>query len=731
MNKKLTSLALALAIVGSSISPAIASEENKKEEVVYINTKENGDVDKMNVVNIFSKGNVVDYGDYDEVKLLNSNKKIENNKGEIKFEADKERTYYQGELKNNQSPWDIVIKYYLNDKEIDAKDIKGKNGKIKIRIKISKNTSVKNDYFDNYALQVNTKLDTEKIENINAEGATLANEGSNKLITYTALAGKGLDKEITFDAKDFSYPGFSINAVKISLDVDIDKGDIDSKINELIDATKQLNDGSNDLNNKSDDLKSASSALNDGMENLSRGNADFSKGVDTLYKSISTVQNGLTSLNNKSESLVNGSNEVQNALNEIEKSLNNMPTDSDRTGELSKASSDIRDGIKTLDESLSLAIDATNPKSYQNTLKSKGLDQEKLRASNDQAIGEIDETIKLLKQQLALAELNNTSENKENNQNKENNTKNIPSENPNSGNNKEQSPQKDENKDTDKAKEKTPGENDDNIKSNDDNNKESENKKTKAITAIKTSNQNADMIRQQIYMLENTKKLLQANNANIDGTNVYLKGVNDSFSQIKNGANILNTNYEKFDKEIQNISSKLTELKIQSQRLSDAIRKLNANYKLLNQGIISYTSSLAKIERGNMQILKGVEDLSTANSKLVKGSNDLKDGTNKLNEGINQYTNGVGKLNNGINEFYNETSDMDKDLNKKIDEIKKSLGDKNTPTKSFSSDKNGEIKSLQFVIQTEKIEKEEEKTESIKEKKEDKNFIEKFKDLFK
>lgn len=47
--------------------PVFASEQNtEKEEVVYVNLSENGEVKEINVVNIFDtekKGKIVDYGD--------------------------------------------------------------------------------------------------------------------------------------------------------------------------------------------------------------------------------------------------------------------------------------------------------------------------------------------------------------------------------------------------------------------------------------------------------------------------------------------------------------------------------------------------------------------------------------------------------------------------------------------------------------------------------------------
>lgn len=85
-------------------------------------------------------------------------------------------------------------------------------------------------------------LDTDNCENITADGATLANVGSSKQISYTLLPGKGLDAELTADVKDFE-----------------------------MDAAKQLNDGAGTLSDGTDSLTSSSAAIKQGITNTYNG----------------------------------------------------------------------------------------------------------------------------------------------------------------------------------------------------------------------------------------------------------------------------------------------------------------------------------------------------------------------------------------------------------------------------------------------------------------------------
>ncbi len=47
--------------------------------------------------------------------------------------------YYQGNLKTKEMPWEIKITYYLDGKEIAAKDLAGKSGNLEIRLNIREN----------------------------------------------------------------------------------------------------------------------------------------------------------------------------------------------------------------------------------------------------------------------------------------------------------------------------------------------------------------------------------------------------------------------------------------------------------------------------------------------------------------------------------------------------------------------------------------------------------------
>ena len=76
-SKKITAVFLAGTMSCSLVIPAYAADApSEKEEVVYANLDAEGNMKELNVVNIFGKGEVKDYGSYSSVKMLNTEDKI-------------------------------------------------------------------------------------------------------------------------------------------------------------------------------------------------------------------------------------------------------------------------------------------------------------------------------------------------------------------------------------------------------------------------------------------------------------------------------------------------------------------------------------------------------------------------------------------------------------------------------------------------------------------------------
>jgi putative membrane protein len=128
-------------------------------------------------------------------------------------------------------------------------------------------------------------------------------------------------------------------------------------------------------------------------------------------------------------------------------------------------------------------------------------------------------------------------------------------------------------------------------------------------------------------------------------------------------------------------------------QLQKGLAELSSNYGEFHSGLVGYTG--------------GVSKLAASYSQLHSGIAGLADGTGELNKG-------VGELHSGTNELHQETKDLPEQMQQEINEMIKEYDKSDFEPVSFVSAKNEKVTSVQFVIKTEAIEKEEEETKTAK-----------------
>lgn len=322
-NSKMITAMLAGSLVVTNVVPVYASEVTKEDkktdkttqgsaeytkyENVYASLGADGKASDAYIVNHFSvkdAGDIVDYGKYQKVRNLTTLENLTTKNNRVEFKADDGEFYYQGKVKNVELPWNYTIDYELDGKKMTAKELPGKNGKLKITFKSSKNEAVEKDFYDHYLMQVSLSLDCKKAENITAEGATIADAGENKQLSFTVLPGNDAEFVIEADVNDFSMSGFSIAAVPYSMQIDKDAlntDDFTGQITELTDAVSKLNEGTD--------------SLKDGRDKLCGGNSE-------LLKGSGKIGDGLNVLSSNSSTIISASAQIQSALQQISSQLN-------------------------------------------------------------------------------------------------------------------------------------------------------------------------------------------------------------------------------------------------------------------------------------------------------------------------------------------------------------------------------------------------------------------------
>lgn len=693
LTKKAAPVLLTITLAGNSIlggTPATtfaAADTQEKEEVVYAVLDNSGKVGGIYVVNSFTSHDVVDYGNYENIRNLTTTDTITQDGDQISFHTDADKIYYQGDLKTREIPWNIEIHYMMDGTEYSAEDLAGKSGKLEITMKITENKKCDASFWKGYALQASLALDSKKCTNIEAPDATIANVGSDKQLSYIIMPGKGADITISADVEDFEMDAISINGTKLNLEFDFDQDDLLDQVSDIQDAIKELNDGANDLNDGAGELNDGAKELKDGAGQLKDGTKDMydgtltlqdganslNDGVKSLNDGIETVQTALNTLNGKSGKLTKGSSQVLEALQQIQTSLKQVNMDTKDLATLSSASTQINTGIGSLVDGLKTIDSSIN--TYYNSLSAAGI------SNIDAYIGKHNEALTALSitdTQRALYQSYLAS-----------GTEGV----------MQKLSQLVANGNTEA---------------------------TSLYSQYVNAGNDASVIVNYVTTagkLIGVETLLKGDVAYIQGSNQLIRGIDavldSQTGQLMAGALSLQSNYKTFNENIQTMTTSLKSLATNMETLKKGINLLVTNYQKVDSGIYEYTDAVKKITEGYDEICKGsyrvvngtsalysgTKDLVKGATDLYNGSSNLSDGSNKLADGTNELADGTSELTDGTSEFYDKTKNMDSEITDTIDDTIDEITGKKIETVSFVSDKNTNVDSVLFVIKTPEIKK--------------------------
>lgn len=596
----------------------LAKQSTKsKEEVVYIMTQSDGTVNNINVVNIFDKGNVVDYGKYSSVKMLTTTDKIKQEGDKISFSSDAKKVYYQGTLKSKEIPWNISIRYFLDDKEYTANEIAGKSGALKIKFCISKNEKYEGNFYDDYALQATFLLDTDLCQNIKADAATVANVGSDKQLSYTILPGKGIKTQITADVESFEMNAVAINGVKLNLDINSgNTKDLTKKVTQFMDASKQLDSGSRKVYRGTKTVKTGTQSLNSGITNLKSGAAELNSGIVSLQDGMKSIQKGLNTLNSQSSKLEDGSSKMEFALKTIQKNLDGVSVSISKISQLTEASSKLEKGSEDLVNGIASLKTNIGYDKYKSIMSQKGLNIDSLKSKNQQAIKSSSSQVEALKQIVSDLE-------------------------------------KEEGHEEEISKLKAQIES------------------MEGTIQILNANQVAITGTESYF-----NQISSATNQLYSGA-VTLKNQSQKFNAaIKELAN----NLEGMNKKISQLSNGINQLVINSGKLGKGIKGYTSGVANIVSGYDKMITGVSSLASGSKELLNGSSKLSSGSSELYSGILSLCKGAKKLNQGTSELSSKTSKmdeqLQDSIDEIFSsiggkktKTKSFVSEKNKKVKEV--------------------------------------------------------------
>ncbi len=645
--KKVMAVFLAVLLVITNLPMwAFAAQENTpKEEVVYINLNSDGSVKEINVVNIFElneNGRIIDYGKYESLRNMTTTDSIDYKNNTVTIDTSAGKLYYEGRLTENVMPWTIAVKYYMDGKEYSADKIAGMSGKLEIKMTVRQNPNCDSAFFEGYALQATFILDANHATNIIAEGATIANVGSDKQLTYTILPNNEKDIVISAEVKDFEMDGISINGVRMDLDINIDDATLQEKIDEVIGAVNGLDEGAEKLHNGASDLYDATGELNTAV-------GDLYIGVGSLYEGADELKNGLATLTSKSSKLTEAAWSAYEALCSAAQTQLNAQLSANGLGTVTLTPTTYSEVL--LGVLAEMDADAVYNKAYSAALaevtaqveagadalyeayiesQANAIYWSYIQSQSDTLYAQVASTAVVQQ----LVESGNFTEGQaiaylETNEGKV-------------------------------------------LVAN--------------AVATMTEEQKSQIITTAVQSLtiEQKKQILQGAIASL---------TEEQKNEIRNGYTLQMMASDEVTSQINEAVKAVNSAAAEVSALKGQLDSYGAFYK----GLVEYTDAVGSASNGVNMLTNGL-------STLYSNTDTLKNAVGDLNIAVGTLKDGTNELKEGTGEFVGETAHMDTEISDEISSITSSMTGKDIKTVSFVSQQNTNIKSVQFVIQTDSIE---------------------------
>lgn len=521
------------------------------------------------------------------------------------------------------------------------------------------------------------------------------------------------DITITTDVDDFEMDPISISGVPMSFDINTD--DMDTSA--LTDKTKDLTDGVKSLNDGAKQLKSGSSELQSGISAYGEGVNALYKGADTLFAGVNKLNPGIKAYTTGVDQTASGAKQLQkqtknlpNLMTQMTSAITQLNTGSSQLAD-KDAWNQIESGFTQIEAALK------QMKAGLNQMDQQGLAPMIASLENG---GALKEGVESLDQGITAADAYNEK--------LKSVASNYDSQVETLG--KVIKEQKSASSQTKQSTVKT-----------------GEDSKTDTVTNTVTNTQNTETSSNaDIDTLESLYKSMSQNSAvfhailNGSGSSEN-PGLSTVLSQLSGGTTQLKSGLYSGDK---SMKAYLTILQTQisgENGLTSGIDTMILGVSNLKQSICgtqaqSIKSGTQSLSQGlntlntSTNILPGqMTQLQTAIKQLSQGTGKLSSQSNTLIKGGNQLQSGAKALADGTQTFYDKTGNIDDQILDGIDDAINEFSGKDYKVKSFVSSKNKNVKSVQFVMKTEGITKEEKETKTTESTKS--TIIDKIKGLFK
>ena len=607
------------ALAGLSDSGLIShSSTAGKEETVYVMLDADGNPTTTLVSewlkNAKGAQTLTDTSNLKNIRVVKGDSTFEQNGELLTWNTGGADVYYQGESEG-QLPVTVKISYELDGKKVNASELDGATGHLKITFNYENNTGTQRlihgemrTIYQPFMVISGMMFDNDKVSNVEVEDGKSLNSGDKTLVFGVAMPGlsdslglnemededgKSIDIDIReqvvvdADVKDFSLMmTLSIvtdNALdQLGLDDFDTLDDLKEDMNKLSDGMDDIIDGATQLRDGVQELSDGTGELSDGTDDLSTGASDLSDGAHKLLSGASAIDSGINTLKKGIDSADDGAKKLKTGMDQLQAKL---PALSDGVTSLQSGAAQVSGGLGTLNSSLTDASALAKLQALQTgssavkgglAQASAGLDQ--IVAGYDPESGDLATLLTSL---------------------------------------------------------------------------------TAYGNALVASGDAASMqYGQAVLTLVGTYQSLYTNvstaTAGVDALNKNYPAVDDGINTLVGNMATITESVGKLNTGAAAVSAGLDSLNSQMPDLSQGVSDLSTGMTTLSEGTGKLKAGAAKLKKGSSDLKDGALDLAEGAGKLYDGTKDLKDGVKELVDGVSELLDGTGELKDGVIEFNDE-----------------------------------------------------------------------------
>ena len=325
MRKKLLALFL-VACLSMGVSGTLAAEIERN-ETVYVNLANNGEVQDIRVVNWLrgtgGQSEWIDYGTYQTVENTTSNVQPEIAQGMIKWPAESLQgsgLFYQGQTEK-QLPFRINISYWLDGKRVKASELAGQSGKLTVKVSaknllrqernleyIASRGAVKQSKTVLYTplmMQIGMNLPVSIWSEIDAPEANLVMVGDKLKLNWALFPYPDAEVTLTMQGKRMELEPMEISVMPMMPPIPEVEGA--AQVTELVQGIEQLDAALEKLAGAAGSLLQGQTEMASGGTELFGGLGQVAEGLQATQAGADALAAGLEQLSASHAQLIEGS----------------------------------------------------------------------------------------------------------------------------------------------------------------------------------------------------------------------------------------------------------------------------------------------------------------------------------------------------------------------------------------------------------------------------------------